>query len=345
MVWRNSRNGYTEYRYGPRRVKPVSLPKIFMGKRRSALVDKVMDHLDDWRWTEFENEGRTVAGIRSALCLKGFPWSQSHEEAASLVLEAFRRMGAARPSWDEGQPEYLIPAENCKYCGEAFSEEELAGLRRPLYCSIACARAALTYRYQHLIKSEHRGAIRAYQLIHLETLPEKTCNYCRKTFRSRDKDAAHCSAACANVDRQVVPERRCEGCGKIFRPADSARNAKFCDQQCYHAHMSARPLLKTCVECGKEYQAKTSRSMYCCPAHQLRASKRRLAGQVRDASAAFVKQCLECGADFETTVTWSQYCCPAHQRRAYKRRLGGKTNDNVVYLTAEIFDSWFGIAA
>lgn len=56
----------------------------------------------------FGLEGPLRAGIRADLCLQGWRWRDAHAMACDLMDEAFRRVRAVRPSWNEGQSEWVI---------------------------------------------------------------------------------------------------------------------------------------------------------------------------------------------------------------------------------------------
>lgn len=55
-------------------------------------------------------EGPLRAGIRSDLCRQGWGWLNADLAARDMLAEAFRRVRAVRPSWDEGQPEWVVHA-------------------------------------------------------------------------------------------------------------------------------------------------------------------------------------------------------------------------------------------
>lgn len=60
--------------------------------------------------TLFGLEGPLRAGIRSDLCRQGWGWDRADMAARDLLDEAFRTVHAIRPSWDEGQPEWVTHA-------------------------------------------------------------------------------------------------------------------------------------------------------------------------------------------------------------------------------------------
>lgn len=55
-------------------------------------------------------EGPLRASIRADLCLQGWKWRDADELSREVVAAAHSRVGARRPSWDEGQLEWTIEA-------------------------------------------------------------------------------------------------------------------------------------------------------------------------------------------------------------------------------------------
>lgn len=60
--------------------------------------------------TLFGLEGPLRAGIRADLCRQGWPWGGADDIAREMLVEAFRKVNATRPAWEEGQPEWAIHA-------------------------------------------------------------------------------------------------------------------------------------------------------------------------------------------------------------------------------------------
>ncbi|MBN9079654.1 MAG: hypothetical protein BGN87_18385 [Rhizobiales bacterium 65-79] len=83
---------------GPQKAKPK---RLFRGQEREQLITGMMVHLRRWRKSKFEFEGYTRAGLRSALCLKGYAWHLSDNEADEIVREGLHRIGAVRPHEEE----------------------------------------------------------------------------------------------------------------------------------------------------------------------------------------------------------------------------------------------------
>lgn len=85
-------------------------------------------------------EGTMRAALRADLCLRGWQWRDANQAACDIVAHAHSLLGAERPSWYEGQPEYilapgvLIERTRCRRCRKKLPEE------RPTFCSDICRR-------------------------------------------------------------------------------------------------------------------------------------------------------------------------------------------------------------
>tara|TARA_R110002049_G_scaffold160685_3_gene325666 strand:+ start:550 stop:966 length:417 start_codon:yes stop_codon:yes gene_type:complete len=83
-------------------------------------------------------EGVLRAALRSSLCLLGWHWGDAQQAATDIVGAAHSLLGAERPDWYEGQPEYvvaedlLIERTRCRRC-----HKPLQGNCRK-YCSALC---------------------------------------------------------------------------------------------------------------------------------------------------------------------------------------------------------------
>lgn len=86
-------------------------------------------------------EGVLRSALRADLCLRGWQWADANQAAVNIVAVAHSLLGAERPDWYEGQPEYvvsdglLIERTRCKLCHRPLPEE------RRKYCSQICGSA------------------------------------------------------------------------------------------------------------------------------------------------------------------------------------------------------------
>jgi hypothetical protein len=133
---------------------------------REALVNALVMLLRDAReagapsW--FTLEGPAVAVIRAQLCLERWPWPAGDWAARDVVGEALARVGAERPSWQEGQPEWTdggairVERTGCAECGKPLPEGH------KLFCSRRCGQAARARRYWR-DRAEERNLARRLQ--------------------------------------------------------------------------------------------------------------------------------------------------------------------------------------
>lgn len=267
--WKHGlRAGWTEYRYGTENARPISLagPKrialIFRGEKRSHAIDRAMDVLRDWRQSPFEHEGATRAGIRSALCLRGYDWRRSDWQAEEIVSGALRLLGAERPTWEQGQRHYIEARENCKWCGvELDPGDQVAG-----FCSVEHARAAhIHWGFEARSTADTAFAAVDRAMRRLVQKP-RACAECAKKFRPQREgsDQRFCSLQCVAVHRKKeTTERACEHCGTVFRPDRANLDARFCSQKCAYEHRSVIEISKTCACCGSRFIASGHKALYC----------------------------------------------------------------------------------
>ena len=109
-------------------------------RARLKLADELADKADDEGRVSAEN--RETARIRNlARCVIGWRWKDADAMAREMMDEAFRAVRATRPTWNEGQPEWTIPANTliertrCVRCGKPLPE----GHHK--FCSDLCASA------------------------------------------------------------------------------------------------------------------------------------------------------------------------------------------------------------
>lgn len=305
--------GYRAYRYGS--AAPVSLPRVFTGGKRKSAAARVMDVLRDWRSTPFEHEGSARAGIRASLCLQGHDWQIADNEAAALVDEALRLLGAKRPSWLEGQPQYTIPVENCQNCGGPLDADDMANHRR--FCSLECTAAAKQFRADWHKKVEAIARSVAWYTVSREKQPERPCEVCGNLYRPGTLDYMRktetCSSECAReliASRQ--PERECAGCGIRFKP--SVGHGKFHSILCREAHRSRTRIAATaernaprpCDQCGKQFEPKRADARFCGERCNWQYQNEKRKEDRREKLAD--KRCVECGETFEALKGHAKFC-------------------------------------
>lgn len=288
---------YPAYRYGKPQPKKAPYP-IYRGEKRKSVIHRVMDILRDWRQSPFEHEGSARAGVRSALCLQGFDWYRADCEAAAIVAESLRLLGAKRPTWEQGQREYVTPRENCWRCGGEISEDMLFGKVAIGFCSEECARFSMSGRDYESSLRYTQMYVAAEEAIKRSRNPARPCEYCATLFRptkvdrrfcsNRCADAAnvilhpisckvcrksfkpwrgsstYCSYVCLGIDRRKNPDVECIQCGKSFRRrGEKGRAARFCSRECAVAHRSVPEFQRICECCGTEFVAASPKATFC----------------------------------------------------------------------------------
>lgn len=303
------RDGYRSFRYGSSR--PVSLPRIFTGEKRRHMVSRVLDVLRDWRLSPFEHEGSTRAGIRSGLVMIGHGWHQSDQEAEALIAEGLHLMGAKRPTWAQGQPEYVIARENCAQCGGPLDQEAIANHDR--FCSHDCRRIMQTWRNANYHNAMASRARWAYEVTRKEGIPERRCEWCGDIFKPATPDAATCCPEHAAKLREqragrAIPDRQCKNpaCGKTFHPA--TRHVEYCRLECHREHQAAMLGTALCEnpDCGKPFEKRYAFAKYC-------GGKCRKA--VERGKALPPKPCAHCGEMFGPKQAKNIYCSRSCARR------------------------------
>jgi hypothetical protein len=165
--------------------------------RRIAIADRLADMATDAEPTPFAIEGPARHGIRSSLCLQGWPWQASDYEAMLLLIRAHQIVGAKRPTWEQGQPEYtqpgVLPIErtNCVRCGKPLPEGHIK------FCSAVCFKAHRLIVAERLNRDEINAKQKASRIAWSQKQPPRECKECRRTFQPKSPTAKFCSRPCA----------------------------------------------------------------------------------------------------------------------------------------------------
>lgn len=149
-------------------VKPLPKPKRRMNHDRRRHFVELVSRIaktakDDGKAATLLNfEGPFRHGLRVRFIGEGWNWSEADDLASSIIATAFTRIGAQRPKWEEGQPEYsqqgagaLIERTRCVRC-----HTPLEGQQRK-FCSALCSAS----HNQADIRRREADETRAYDLI------------------------------------------------------------------------------------------------------------------------------------------------------------------------------------
>ena len=157
----------------------------------APVISAVATILDAGEPTRFRYEAPCRHGLRAAMCLDGIGWQAADDTASKIVREALHRIGAVRPPWHMGQPEYVeLPGfasterYQCVRCAKAVPED------RRLYCSDLCAQATIlerTYR-EAAQMSDYFASQRTF-----------SCSWCGQisTWKPMANPRTFCSRSCA----------------------------------------------------------------------------------------------------------------------------------------------------
>lgn len=183
--------------------------------RRDHLVDVIIVVLKAGRSSKFEFEAACRHGLRSGLCLEGWPWSSADAVAANITERALNLIGAKRPTWLQGQPEWADTAPStrttwewmyCARCGRPLPEHNV-GRFYGRFCSRLCKYRTHSEKYQR----DHRAEIAARARIRRAANPEYHREVVRRFW-------------------QRQPEQTCEKCGRLYQP--KRRKQRFCGLKC-----------------------------------------------------------------------------------------------------------------
>lgn len=140
---------------------PVTLPHQVRRKKRKAyqvyrrkLIDQTAAIMQRGEPSPFAFEGFMRHGLRSGLCLRGWSWVEADDMAADIVSSALHQIGAKRPTYQQGQPEWtqegviMIEREHCARCGWKLPEGKWK------FCTQRCSWAFRADIYQRFRAEE-----------------------------------------------------------------------------------------------------------------------------------------------------------------------------------------------
>lgn len=197
--------------------------------------------LKAWQASRFEFEAACRNGLRAGLCLEGWHWKDADRVAADIVETGLRRIGAVRPSWNEGQIDFAmetpVDREQCLNCagpipGARRDYAEARG-RSVKYCSDSCQRSAQQKRSrmsgEKMSKAEFLAACAVKSQRTFEDLA-RNCNTCGTLYFNPNRGTKYCSFDCRVAAITVRGERDCDGCGVRF--TQGRPGVRFCSKSC-----------------------------------------------------------------------------------------------------------------
>jgi endogenous inhibitor of DNA gyrase (YacG/DUF329 family) len=251
-------------------------------QRHAAIVADVARILDAGRSSKFEFEAACRTGLRSGFCLEGRTWKFADAYAAAIVKEALRKLGAERPTWWQGQPEWTqdgfapIDYYYCQRCGKPIPEDRKPTAGQALkFCSKLCSDVVAARRSaisgERLTMAERLAAWAAQSK---RTMQERSrhCDHCGRYFLTKRRDRKFCSPECQAKGQIRHREVPCAVCGKPFRQQLAVQShkrqekglTKYCSLACTVAARKRRAT-RTCPVCGEQFPQRSSsaKTQYC----------------------------------------------------------------------------------
>lgn len=255
-----------QYGWLAKKAKAADTPKPLepvrkLGKgRRTHLINTVIDVLAHGKPTHFAFEGSCHFGLRSGLCLEGWPWNDADHAAKDIVAAALKRMGATRPTWWQGQPDSAAE-------GLVFVERTYCECCRSKMPKAAAVQTGWAKRFCSKLCNEHArnryrrsyGQQRTTAELHMaqkamgerkRQLREKICVQCSEFYvPDQSSMGLYCSRTCAGLGNRGrrVPLPKCVTCGKECKQT----RTKYCSKACFRATIARDE--KSCEVCSRTF--------------------------------------------------------------------------------------------
>lgn len=169
---------------------------------------RVAGILDMGEPTRFAFESAAITGLRAQWCLRSWRWHDADAMARAVVSEALHKLGVSRPTWAQGQPEFVEPVggprETCVRCGGAIPELDPQYRDRALYCSHVCATGARTDRRKAIgDQNDWAGELarRAAEKASRQKERARACVVCGASFVPARPERVACSKKCGRMAR------------------------------------------------------------------------------------------------------------------------------------------------
>lgn len=259
----------------------VRKPRQINRDRRQHLIQLAADILKRGTSSKFEFEASCHSGIRQSLCLQGWSWADADLAAADVVGSALNQIGAVRPTWYEGQPEWTQPAYSpvervlCERCATRIPHGRGDGTGTAArYCSDLCSRAARTDRHKRLSRlfgdATREIAVAAYQANRRDAAADariRACEGCGETYENTDGSSRFCSRKCANQNAKSRVEKidlRCDVCRKAFVAKAGTRYCGAgCRNRAYRQRFKEQASTQQCLACGETFQPDRKGVRFC----------------------------------------------------------------------------------
>jgi hypothetical protein len=184
--------------------------------RRRALIEKVIGVLRTGDPTVFELEGACRAGLRSGFCLEGVSWALADIYSENIVAAALRRLGAKRPTWYEGQPDFnRLHASGRVFCANPKCQKPIEREGRAMYCCEPCRTQAKNARRYREYAKRNVAYAAAQRAAARKRGEERACEWCGSQFKALDVSGKPKQRFCGLSCRS----RFASSCSATWRPA------------------------------------------------------------------------------------------------------------------------------
>ncbi len=275
----NLRNSHTRQRNKEidRRIRVNAKTRKLNQEFRSELVSRVVEILRDGTPTVFAREGACHHGVRSYLCIEGWGWDDADRNAADIVSNALNRLGAQRPTWLQGQPEYRGKSFHGNYrrCGNPKCQSLLEEYQA-IFCSEHCSHYVAQRRWieQNREEAAIMGKIardkrrradpekytimrREGRLRAQERWDIKECKACGKQFNARPgRDNPYCSLKCYWSVGQVNETRSCVVCSTKFFVSKKTDPKIYCSKACWYSREESQKV-RSCAICFAQFRVRS----------------------------------------------------------------------------------------
>ncbi|WP_062225652.1 hypothetical protein [Aureimonas frigidaquae] len=233
-------------------IRRAAEQKRALGERKTAaMVETIIPILRIGQPTMFQFEGTCRYAVRVLLISRGFTWADADANALEVVRIALGKIGAKRPSWLQGQPEYREPDptswrhRHCAGCGGILEE-----FHRGTHCCEECASITRKREWQRdnrdkmnaLVKAWSRAnpeKIRAQAARYKARMEVRPCKHCQTPFQGLPR-VEFCTPRCGYDWRRAEHARKneqaCGYCGGLFVPRprkDRKSKSAFCSKSCF----------------------------------------------------------------------------------------------------------------
>ena len=225
--------------------------------RRKHFISTIAAILREGEPTPFAHEAACRHGLRIRLIFEAWGWADADALSADIVATALRMVGARRPTWYQGQPEYTQEGyaptltAHCRRCHKPLADPETSAGWNTSFCSNACRRSSQR-RGELMTQCEYVAALRAASEVKkLER--EITCAHCSTVFVPKKAlwppappgKPRYCSNGCSKAafwkrrqaDRAAPEPRPCGWCSKVFAP--NRHEQRFCTSSCANFNRAA----------------------------------------------------------------------------------------------------------